>query len=45
MDASNSQRVISEAIRKIALGHSHDRIAMSPAGTSRVGTPRMIYNH
>ena len=45
MDASNSQRVISEAIRKIALGHSHDRIAMSPAGTGGVGTARLIHGY
>ncbi len=45
MEANNSQRVISEAIRKIALGHSHDRVAMSPSGTGGVGTARMIHGY
>ena len=45
MDANNSQRVISEAIRKIALGRSAERVAMSPSGMSGVGTARMIHNH
>ena len=45
MEANNSQRVISEEIRKIALGHSHDRVAMSPSGTGGVGTARMIHGY
>ena len=34
---NNSQRMIQEAIRKIALGRSFDRANMSPAGTIDVG--------
>lgn len=45
MDANNSQRVISEAIRKIALGRSAERVAMSPSGMSGVGTARMIHGY
>lgn len=41
----NSQRMIQEAIRKIALGRSIDRINMSPSGTSGVGTARMIHGY
>ena len=40
---NNSQRMIQEAIRKIALGRSFDRANMSPAGTGGVGTARMIH--
>lgn len=45
MEANNSQRMISEAIRKIALGRSIDRISMSPAGTGGVGTARLIHGY
>lgn len=37
--------MIHEAIRKIALGRSHDRVEMSPAGTGGVGTARMIHGY
>lgn len=37
--------MISEAIRKIALGRSMDRISMSPAGTGGVGTARLIHGY
>lgn len=40
-----SQRMIHEAIRKIALGRSLDRVEMSPAGTGGVGTARMIHGY
>lgn len=45
MDTTNSQRMISEAIRKIALGRSLDRIEMASCGTSGVGTARMIHGY
>lgn len=51
MEASNklssksSQQVIKEAIRKIALGRSINRIDMSPTGTGGVGTTRMIHGY
>ncbi|MCY1134036.1 hypothetical protein OWT79_10540 [Bacteroides fragilis] len=41
----NSQRMIAEAIRKIALGRSMERINMSPCGTAGVGTARMIHGY
>lgn len=41
----NSQRMIREAIRKIALGRSMDRIDMAPSGTNGVGTARMIHGY
>lgn len=41
----NSQRMILEAIKKIALGRSLERINMSPSGTSGVGTARMIHGY
>lgn len=41
----NSQRMIKEAIKKIALGRSLERINMSPSGTSGVGTARMIHGY
>ena len=41
----NSQRMIQEAIKKIALGRSLERINMSPSGTSGVGTARMIHGY
>ncbi|NDW08059.1 hypothetical protein [Dysgonomonas sp. 520] len=45
IDSNNSQRMIKEAIRKIALGRSMDRIDMAPGGTSGVGTARMIHGY
>jgi hypothetical protein len=41
----NSQRMIQEAIRKIALGRSIERVNMSPVGTGGVGTARMIHGY
>lgn len=41
----NSQRMIQEAIRKIALGRSLERINMSPVGTGGIGTARMIHGY
>ncbi|NDV80839.1 hypothetical protein D0T87_02450 [Bacteroides sp. 51] len=41
----NSQRMIKEAIRKIALGRSIERIDMSPTGMSGIGTARMIHGY
>ena len=43
--SNSSQQVIAEAIRKIALGRSMERINMSPAGTSGIGTARMIHGY
>ena len=43
-DKSN-QLVIREAIRKIALGRSMERINMSPGGMSGIGTARMIHGY
>ena len=37
--------MISEAIKKIALGRSIDRVNMSPAGTGGVGTARLIHGY
>lgn len=45
MDSKNSQRMISEAIRKIALGRSIERIDMSPSGTGGIGTARLIHGY
>ncbi|MFC4672648.1 hypothetical protein [Dysgonomonas termitidis] len=42
---NNSQLMIREAIRKIALGRSIERINMSPGGTGGVGTARMIHGY
>ena len=44
VDKSN-QLVIREAIRKIALGRSIERINMSPGGMSGIGTARMIHGY
>lgn len=44
-NSKNSQVMIREAIRKIALGRSIDRINMSPGGTGGVGTARMIHGY
>lgn len=43
--SNSSQRMIQEAIRKIALGRSLDRINMAPSGTTGVGTARMIHGY
>ena len=45
METNNSQKIISEAIKKIALGRSADRVAMSPSGIGGVGTARMIHGY
>lgn len=45
MESKNSQRMISEAIRKIALGRSIDRVNMAASGTAGVGTARMIHGY
>lgn len=42
---SNSQRLISEAIRKIALGRGLERVNMAPGGISGIGTARMIHGY
>lgn len=42
METKNSQRRISEAIRKIALGRSIDRVDMSHCKTGGVETARVI---
>ena len=41
-DKSN-QLLIREAIRKIALGRSMERINLAPGGMSGIGTARMIH--
>lgn len=41
--AKSNQTVIREAIRKIALGRSMERIEMAPDGMSGIGTARMIH--
>lgn len=43
--SGGSQQVIREAIRKIALGRGMERVDMAPAGTSGVGTARMIHGY
>lgn len=45
METNNSQRMITEAIRKIALGRSKERIDMAPGGTSGIGTARLIHGY
>lgn len=45
MDVNNSQQMIREAIKKIALGRSIDRISMSPSGVGGVGTARLIHGY
>lgn len=42
---NNSGRMISEAIRKIALGRSLERVNMAPVGMSGIGTARMIHGY
>lgn len=41
----NNRLLIQEAIRKIALGRSLERINMSPEGTSGVGTARLVHGY
>lgn len=41
----NNRRMIQEAIRKIALGRSLERVNMSPEGTSGVGTARLVHGY
>lgn len=43
--SNSSQQTIAEAIRKIALGRSMERINMAPGGTSGIGTARMIHGY
>lgn len=43
--SNSSQQMIAEAIRKIALGRSMERINMAPGGTSGIGTARMIHGY
>lgn len=42
---SNSQRIIREAIRKIALGRGLERVNMAPGGMSGIGTARMVHGY
>lgn len=42
---SNSHRLISEAVRKIALGRGLERVNMAPGGMSGIGTARMIHGY
>jgi hypothetical protein len=44
-NSRSRERLIGEAIRKIALGRSIDRIAMSAPGTGGIGTARMIHGY
>lgn len=43
--ADNSRTLIREAIRKIALGRSLERVDMAPGGMSGIGTARMIHGY
>lgn len=43
--SNSSRQTIAEAIRKIALGRSMERIDMAPGGTSGIGTARMIHGY
>lgn len=45
LGGDRNQLLIKEAIRKIALGRSIDRVNMSPGGTGGVGTARMIHGY
>ncbi len=45
LNSNGSQQMIREAIRKIALGRSIERVDMSPGGTGGVGTARMIHGY
>lgn len=41
----NNRYLIREAIRKIALGRSLERVDMSPGGMSGIGTARMVHGY
>ena len=41
----NNVRMIREAIRKIALGRSLERVDMAPGGMSGIGTARMVHGY
>jgi hypothetical protein len=41
----NSRYLIREAIRKIALGRSMERVDMAPGGMSGIGTARMVHGY
>lgn len=41
----NSRYLIREAIRKIALGRSMERVDMAPGGTSGIGTARLVHGY
>lgn len=43
--SNSSQQTIAEAIRKISLGRSMERINMAPGGTNGIGTARMIHGY
>lgn len=43
--SNSSRQTIAEAIRKIALGRSMERVDMAPGGTSGIGTARMIHGY
>ncbi len=45
LGSNSNQQMIREAIRKIALGRSIERVDMSPGGTGGVGTARMIHGY
>lgn len=45
LDNGSSQVMIREAIRRIALGRSIDRVDMSAGGTDGVGTARLIHGY
>ena len=45
LSEKSDQLLIREAIRKIALGRSMERIGMSPGGMSGIGTARMIHGY
>jgi len=45
LGSDGSQLVIREAIRRIALGRSVERVDMSPGGTGGVGTARLIHGY
>lgn len=45
LESGGSQTVIREAIRRIALGRSIDRVDMSPGGTGGVARARLIHGY
>ena len=45
LTGNSSQLMIKEAIRKIALGRSIERVDMSPTGTGGGGTALMIHGY